>query len=93
LTASKLGIRVRQEVYDYAQLARQHTSFLLFDPALSRRVVRSDTRCECDAGPTLYYESLLYALVIDDTPDFRLRTVRLPIEEDVIDWECKLHLI
>jgi hypothetical protein len=86
----RLAITVPSGGYEYARLARRGSAWLLLVPAISPRFVGGATQCECDAGPTLSYDSQFFAFVIDDVPEIELRRLTVPVLEDVIEWECRV---
>jgi hypothetical protein len=90
---AKLGITVRPEVSHFTRLARHGNTIHLLDPDVSRRPVREATQCECNAGPRMRPDPQFFAFVIDDIPQFELRKLRVPMQEDVVEWKCKAYLV
>jgi hypothetical protein len=90
---TKLAIRTRWEAHRYARLARRGDTFVLLDPEVSRRVVGEGTQCECDAGLIVFPDFQYFAFVTDDLPDVEVLALKVPMQEDVIEWECKVFLL
>jgi len=90
---ARLGISVRREEYDFTRLARRGNIFFVLEPDMSYRTVDRGEQCYCDGGYGVHYNPHYVAFVTDDVEHYELRTLKIPMVKEVIEWKCNGYLV
>jgi len=89
-TERRLFVAVLAQHADHARLAIRGRTVYILTPKVTREVVDSAERCECDSAPRpASYE--LNGFVIPDQDFYEVKATDVPMTFDYVDWSCRAH--